>query len=172
MPKLLFCIIFLGTIVFTKDSFATKCPYVYLEVTGTIIDSETKQPLQGVSLFAFLNGASISGNAGWTPEYDYPNIPPSGESGKFSVPVVVSTPWVAGPPLQVDYGEPGHCGNVKDIKIMKTELIAFREGYTTKRFFVENLKFEPGDLNQNLNEKYQGKIIAPDILELHKNARF
>ena len=150
-------------IILPQASFATKCPIVHLEVTGTIVDLETKQPLKGVNFFAFLNDSRVSGSNGWTPEYDYPNILSSDEKGNFNVPVSVHTPGL---------DDEGHCGNVKDIKITKFELIAFREGYMTERFVIDDIKFEPGDLNQNLNEKYQGKIIIQDDLGLRKNARF
>lgn len=163
-----FFIILSCMIILSQDSFALKCPNVYLEVAGTIVDSETKQPLQGVSLFAFLNGSSISGNAGWTPEYDYPNISPSNENGQFRIPVVTRTPYGSGPGIA---GE-GSCGDVKDIKITKFELIAFRKDYTTERFFVENLKFEPEDLNATLYEKYQGKILVLDPLEFDKTVTY
>lgn len=93
---------------------AKKFPNLYFKVEGQVLDWDTKQPLPNAQVFVFLNDSPHADNNGWTKSWSPSK---SDLKGYFSAISILYRDEVP--------------------KINKIELIVFRNGYRTERFFFE-----------------------------------
>ncbi len=148
MEKFLAFIV-LSMILFENPAVATKWPHRYFDVSGKIIDWDSKQPIQGATVIVFLNDSPFADNNGYITEKETPAKSQTAKDGAFKERAIL----LSGSKLP---------------KELKVELIVFKEGYRTERFISHIVDYLAP---KNIDSRGGIQELKAELLKIQKQNR-